>query len=362
VEDADLRLRVEALRRRDARVEPAARARIAAQAARWRRGLGIADERPDADAAGLLVALAYPDRVARRREGPGARFLLRNGRGAALVGAQSLAREPFLAVADVDGAGREGRIHLAAPLDEQEIRDRFAEQLAVEEEIEWREGALVARRRERLGAIVLREATLADPAPEAVAEALLAAVEREGLALLPWSHAALDLRRRVAFLRAVDPAWPDLADEALLGSLRDWLGPRLAGVRSATDLARLDLRALLLSRLSWRQQAALDELAPTHLRVPGGARAAIDYSDPAAPSVSVRLQEVFGLAETPRVAGGRVPLTLVLLSPARRPVQVTRDLASFWLEAYHEVRRELRGRYPKHAWPEDPLRPRPERG
>ena len=223
--------------------------------------------------------------------------------------------------------------------------------------VEWDDEvqAVRGRERERLGALVLSDAPLRDPDPADIAAALVRWIEREGLGVLPWSKAARQLQARLAFLRALDPAWPDVSDAALRASLSDWLLPHLHGLRRRDDLARLDLTAILMSRLTWTQRAALDELAPTHVAVPSGSRLAVDYDDPSAPALAVRLQEMFGLTDTPRIAGGRVPLTLHLLSPAQRPVQVTRDLAGFWRTTYFDVRKDLKGRYPKHHWPDDPL-------
>jgi ATP-dependent helicase HrpB len=197
----------------------------------------------------------------------------------------------------------------------------------------------------------LREA---DPAR--VAETLLSGVRREGIAALPWTAGARHLQQRLVFLHHVDPrSWPDVSDEALAATIEKWLGPHLYGLRSWVEVERLDLARLLHVAIPPARRQALDELAPTLLEVPSGSRVAIDYAEPAAPAVAVRLQEVFGMLETPRIAGGRVPLTFRLLSPAQRTVQVTRDLASFWRSGYFEVRKELKGRYPKHYWPDDPL-------
>ncbi|HEU4630714.1 MAG TPA: ATP-dependent helicase C-terminal domain-containing protein, partial [Gemmatimonadaceae bacterium] len=208
---------------------------------------------------------------------------------------------------------------------------------------------------------VLREAPLRDADPAAVTATLLDVVRRRGLDVLPWDRASAQLRDRLRFAHALDAAWPDVSDAALLASLDHWLAPALHGARRWDDVRRVALGEALAALLTWPQRAVLDELAPTHWTVPTGSRIAIDYSDPAAPSAAVRLQELFGLAETPRVGGGRVPLTLQLLSPAHRPVQVTRDLAGFWRSSYFDVRRDLRGRYPKHHWPDDPLKAEPTR-
>ncbi|MCU0620852.1 MAG: hypothetical protein MUC69_05035, partial [Gemmatimonadales bacterium] len=359
--DADVRLRLELLQ---ARATPSAIggwqvsrdgvARARTHAAHLRRSLRVAAA-PDPAEAGALLALAYPDRIAQRR-GEGRRYLLRNGRGAALATDQALAREPWLAVAELDGTGAESRILLAAPLDRGDLERCAATQLTVADEVAWDEAhqAVRARRVTRLGALVLGDAPLRDPDAAQVAAALAAAIRARGVDALPWTDAAARVRQRLAFLRAHDATWPDVSDGALLASLDEWLVPHLVGCRALADVARLDLTALLLARLDHAARRALDTLAPTHATVPSGARLPIDYADPAAPVLAVRLQEMFGARDTPRVLGGRVPLTLHLLSPARRPVQVTRDLAGFWAGSYAEVRKEMRGRYPKHRWPERP--------
>jgi ATP-dependent helicase HrpB len=376
--DADLRLRLELLRDgregatpahvHGAAVDRDALQRVRAQAAQWRRELGTpkaggAVTAEDVESCGLLLAFAYPDRVGQRRPGQGARFLLRNGLGAALADGQGLAAAPFIVAAELDGRRPESRVFLAAPLALDEIEAHLADQVERERVVAWdaESGGVLARERERLGAIVLREAHLRDPDPALVTAAILDGVAREGLGVLPWSDAARRLQQRLLFARRLDPRWPDVSDAALAATTGDWLAPHLAGVRRRDELARLDVVAALLSRLTWEQRAALDELAPTHLVVPSGSRIPIDYSDPGAPVLAVRLQEMFGLAETPRVGRGAVPLTLHLLSPAHRPVQVTRDLAGFWRGTYFDVRKDLRGRYPKHHWPDDPLSATPTR-
>jgi ATP-dependent helicase HrpB len=204
----------------------------------------------------------------------------------------------------------------------------------------------------------LRESS-AEAEPEDVRLVLLDAVRRRGIARLGWSDAATRFRDRLRFVAAHDPTWPDVSDVRLHERLDEWLGPALAGARRLRDVERLDLGEALAGLLDWRQRRALDDLAPTHIVVPSGSRIPIDYTDATAPALAVRLQEVFGLEESPRVLGGRVPLTMHLLSPAHRPVQVTRDLAGFWRTSYFDVRKDLRGRYPKHEWPEDPLSAQP---
>ncbi|MBV9774215.1 MAG: ATP-dependent helicase HrpB, partial [Gemmatimonadetes bacterium] len=370
--DVDLRLRLEALRAargggrphgswRGHTLDRGTLHRVLEEARHWRRELGSGASDDDVEAAGLLLAFAYPDRVAQRRLGQPGRFLLRNGRGAVLAGAQALGEAPYLVAAELAGHGRESRVFLAAPVGLDEIRAHFAEQVETEEGVAWDEEARAvrARRRERLGALTLREAALPDPDPEAVAAALLAGIAAEGVEALPWSRAARQLQERLVFLHRIDASWPDASDAALLATLPKWLGPHLYGMRRLDEVQRVDLSEALLAPLPWDRRAALDELAPTHLVVPSGSRIPIDYSDPQAPVLAVRLQEVFGLTETPRIARGAVPLTLHLLSPAHRPVQVTRDLASFWRGTYFEVKKDLKGRYPRHYWPDDPLQATP---
>ncbi|HET9983477.1 MAG TPA: ATP-dependent helicase HrpB [Longimicrobiales bacterium] len=368
--DADVRLRVEALRGAAAGpsfrgfvVDRGARERVRAEAREWRRTLQLPPGDVATDAAGLLLAAAYPDRVGQRRPGQRGRFLLRNGRGASLPESQALASADWIVAAQLEGQGRESRVFLAAPITLEELERSFGEQIEEESIVAWDDAvdAVRARRRRRLGALVLRDAPAAEAEPERVREAVLERVAREGVEALPWSDEAVRLRQRLAFLRRLDASWPDVSTEALAATLPEWLGPYLGGVRGRADIARLDLARVLEGRLSWEQRRRLDEWAPTHLEVPSGSRIALDYSDPEAPVLAVRLQEVFGLLETPRIGGGRVPLTLHLLSPAHRPVQVTRDLASFWRSGYFDVKKDLKGRYPKHYWPDDPLTATPTR-
>jgi ATP-dependent helicase HrpB len=365
--DADVRTRLEAVRgRATGDVDRGRVERVRQEARALRRALGpeARDDADDLGQVGLLVALAFPDRLAMRRPGEAARYLLRNGRGARLDVPGALGRAAFLAVADLDGDPAESRIWLAAPLDEAEVRAVAGAALVTEREVTWdaRAEAVRATERERVGALILRERPLRDVDDADVAVALLGALRAAGIDALPWSAAASATRARLAFAHHLDPArFPDVSDTALLATLDEWLGPSLAGLRRLSDVARLDLSTALLGRLPWSERTHLDRVAPTHCVVPTGSRLPIDYTDPAAPALAVRLQEMFGCAETPCVGEGRVPLTLHLLSPAHRPVQVTRDLAGFWRSSYFEVRRDLRGRYPRHAWPEDPLAAAPTR-
>jgi ATP-dependent helicase HrpB len=364
--DVDIALRVEALRGSRSlvvNVDPRATQRVRAQADRLARQLRAGPASPDDTASvGALVALAYPDRVAQRRVGSAPRYLMRNGRGAELTGAQSLAAEPYLVVAQLDDRRPESRVFLAAALSVDELRRRFGNQIVSERVVELDDatGSVAARRRDRLGAIMLRETT-ATADPDDVQRALLDAVRRRGITALPWSGAATRFRDRLRFIATHDASWPDISDARLLDRIDEWLAPALTGVRRLRELDKIDLVSALTTLLDWRQRRELDDLAPTHVVVPSGSRIPIDYTDPTAPALAVRLQEVFGLQESPRVLAGRVPLTMHLLSPAHRPVQVTRDLAGFWRTSYFDVRKDLRGRYPKHEWPENPLSAQPTR-
>ena len=337
--------------------------RIRAQAQLWRRALGVDDQLLRDEDAGSLIALAFPDRIAQRRFGARERFLLRNGLGAELPDGSALSRDEYLAVAEVDGRRPQAGILLAAPLSIAEIEELFSEQIVREDVVEWNDsdGVVSAVQRERLDALVLRASSRSAVNDAIVADALLRGLTSNQRIGFRWPAHAQRTRERLAFLHASVPGWPDVSDEALVASAREWLLPHLVGLRRRDQVEALDLSELLLSRLTWQQRAQLDVLAPTTLEVPSGSNIRVDYSDARSPVLAVRLQELFGLTETPSVAAGAVPLTLHLLSPANRPVQVTRDLAGFWRSSYFEVRRELRGRYPKHEWPEDPLRAPPTR-
>ncbi|MEZ0166290.1 ATP-dependent helicase HrpB [Kineococcus sp. LSe6-4] len=306
-------------------------------------------------AAGLVVALAHPERVARRRSEDGTAYATAGGTGLELAPGSGLRGSPWLAVAVADRApGRAAaRVRTAAPLEEDTARAVVGVRVA--DEVGW-DGDVRARRVERLGALELSARPLADPPAGAVAAAVAEGVRREGLHLLTFGAAARSLRARVACCRAAqgDP-WPDLSDEHLLATLPDWLGVPLAGVRSRRDLARIDVLTAVRALLPWPQAGRLDELAPLDLPVPSGRRVALDYTDPAAPVLALKLQEAFGWTATPRLVEGRVPVVLHLLSPAGRPLAVTADLASFWRTVYPSVRAENRGRYAKHPWPQDPL-------
>jgi ATP-dependent helicase HrpB len=369
VTDPDLRVRLPLLRGARAphghRIDHGVLHRVQNEARHWRRRMRVPADAPIDDAhAGILLAFAYPDRIGIRRGGRG-RYLLRNGRGVLIDAQHTLAGEEMIVAAEVGGHGRDSRVFLGVPIERAAVEHYFAAQIETSQSVTFdaEAGTVHALERRRLGAIVLGERPARDIAQERLAAALLDGIRAHGLGVLPWTDGAQRLRERLAFLHAVEPdEWPDVSDVALIDALEDWLLPFLRPELGPRALAAVDLTEALLARVGWERRALVDRLAPTHVEVPSGSRIAIDYADPAAPVLAVRLQEMFGQADTPRIGDGRVPLTLHLLSPARRPVQVTRDLASFWRTAYFDVRRDLRGRYPKHYWPDDPLQAEPRRG
>ena len=344
--DVDLRRRLESLDR-----DRSPRARDAkALADRWASFAGKSGTaEPLSD--GLLLAFAYPERVARARGGQG-EFQLVSGRGAFIEPTDALAREPWLAVAELGGGDRRDRILLAAPLDPAELV-AFKDQFEVEERLEESGGGrLRGKRLTRLGRLTIREEILESPDPALIARALADRVRREGLAALPWSPATLAWRERLAFVRSGDPAWPDLSDTALIDALDDWLTPLLSGVRSLAALKPDILNCALRALIPWDLQRRLDAEAPARWTAPTGNSFTIDYAAEAGPRVDVRVQEVFGISQHPTVGG--VPLTMSLLSPGHRPIQTTKDLPGFWKGSWKDVRSDMRGRYPKHVWPEDP--------
>jgi ATP-dependent helicase HrpB len=342
-----------------AAVDPSALRRVIRAADHLRRQIGCRTGDGNAVSIGRLLGWAYPDRVAQRRPGSRGKFLLTNGRGAYIDPTSPLAAEEFIVAAELDGKRREARIFKAATYRMDILSEQFADQLRWTEAVDWDSDrlAVAARRELKLGVLTLRSQPLAEPDSQLVLGALLKGIREQGLQCLPWTKSLKRWRERVCFLRRIsgdEQQWPDVTDEGLESHLMQWLAPYLTGMTRLHDLIRVDLKAALYKLLAYRQHQELDEQAPTHLIVPSGSRIPIDYSDDL-PVLAVRLQEMFGLDQTPSVGGGRQPLLIHLLSPAGRPVQITRDLAGFWQSGYHEVKKELRGRYPKHYWPDDAL-------
>ena len=311
---------------------------------------------------GLMLAYAFPDRVARNR-GNGS-FVLANGRGAAVEQTSSLARAPYIAIGEMTGTAASGRILLAAQITQDEIERHFAEHIETVDDISFDRGAMAlrARRKRMLHAITLSEATLGVSPSEDTARIFAEGLIAAGLDRLPWSKAAKQWRDRVMFLRKAEgDSWPDLSDAGLIARRDDWLVPALYDKIGLKDISAGDLSDALMALLPWEMRARLDREAPTHFEAPTGTVLAIDYEAEQGPTIAVRLQELFGLNTHPSIAAGKVPLVLELLSPAQRPVQVTRDLPGFWRGSYAGVRSDLRGRYPRHPWPEDPASALPTR-
>jgi ATP-dependent helicase HrpB len=351
--DSDIGLRMRALRdcQRDRRCQQVARA---ARDLHRRLASAIPDKERDSANIGLLLAFAYPDRIAQRRPGGLARYVLANGRGASLRDDDSLAREDWLAVADVDMGAKEARIFLAAPLSQADLETHFAQFIQRDDSVDWRGEVLQARRETRYGALLIHSEAAPDAPEEAYTTALLQAIRKQGLIVLPWDKAARHWQARVLLVREHFPAWPDVSDAALLADLDTWLAPYLNGIRRLEELKKLALAEILSNTLDWAQQQQLNALAPTHLQVPSGSRIALQYEPGKPPVLAARLQEVFGWRESPRLVNGNVAVLMHLLSPAQRPIQITQDLHNFWEQTYAEVKKELKGRYPKHYWPDNP--------
>ncbi len=363
--DADLDHRLDTLRRDRSRRAADARA----MAKRWADAAGMdmsrnpaANSRPP-PSTGALLALAYPDRIAKNR-GAGGAFLLANGRGASVDPASALAREPYLAVAEITGTAAQGRILLAARITLADIEMLFASGIEARDETAFDQASasLRARRLRRLGAIVLAEQPIkVEPGDEA-ARMLAVGIACLGVERLPWTKSLRQWRDRVMFLRHSEgDEWPDLSDAALVATTRAWLTPAMSGKTALGELAADELAEAMQALLPWSLRRRLEAEAPTHFVAPSGSSIAIDYEAEQGPTVSVRVQELFGLDRHPAVAAGRVALVVELLSPAHRPVQVTRDLPGFWRGSYAAVRTEMRGRYPRHPWPDDPLAAPPTR-
>ncbi|KPQ30710.1 MAG: ATP-dependent helicase HrpB [Marinobacter excellens HL-55] len=363
---ADLHERIRVLRgERGQRGLDAARLKAIQQATKRLCPQPESQDLPSATEVGRLLAQAYPDRVARRRPGSMPRYQLSNGKGAVLREDDALARQDWLVAADLDGQSREATIYLAAPVDLADLERDLAANIEERDEALWddKRGTVVARNVRKLGALVLAERALARVNTELLQQGLLDAVRRKGLASLPWTPGARQWCARVQLLARQFPGdWPEVSEAALLDSLERWLAPFLTGMTRWSDLSSLSLMRALDSLLAYPQQQQLESLAPRSLAIPTGQNVALDYTAENGPVLAAKLQALFGWTETPTVAGGRVPVVIHLLSPAQRPLAVTADLASFWKNAYPEVRKDTRGRYPKHPWPEDPFTATPQQG
>jgi ATP-dependent helicase HrpB len=362
-DSADLDARLDQFRRDRSQRASAARQ----QAERWVAQIARAAPSQAAQATadlstGVLLALAFPDRVARNR-GNGS-FVLANGRGGSIEQTSALARAPFLAVGELTGAAANSRILLAAPITLAEIEARFANEIEVDDEIAFDPASLSlrGRRKRKLHAVTLGEQTMKLSPNAATARILADGIAQAGIERLPWSKALQQWRDRVMFLRKAEgDAWPDLSDTALIAQRASWLEPVLHDKTSLTQVSASDLSDAVMALLAWDLRARLDREAPTHFEAPTGSQVAIDYEAEQGPTIAIRVQELFGLNAHPSIAQGKVPLVVELLSPAHRPVQVTRDLPGFWRGSYAGVRTDLRGRYPRHPWPDDPANAAPTR-
>ncbi|PID39441.1 MAG: ATP-dependent helicase HrpB [Proteobacteria bacterium] len=366
--DADLELRLEALQayrndqswqRYGYRLIPSAAKRVSKVSSVLRKRLELDGQTDDFAHPGRILAWAYPDRIARRRTDRPGRFRLTSGRGAFLDRLDPLSASDYLVAAHLDGKRQDARIFMAAATDRNQLLEQFEYRIHWRESVIWEaERQMVTACRKRvLGAITIETEPLSDPMADAVLDALVTGVRRTGIGALPWTPSLRNWQSRVCLLARIDAPggpWPDLGDIQLDATVDQWLAPYLAGITRFKDIGTPLLGEALAGRLTWQQRRRLEQLAPTHITVPSGFRRPIDYSQ-ADPILAVRIQEMFGAAQTPTIADGRLPLVLHLLSPAGRPVQITRDLAGFWVTGYPSVKKELKGRYPKHAWPENPL-------
>lgn len=354
----DLMVRLQTLARGRS-LQPATRERILAQKRRLLELTDTLDATVDESLCGIILSLAFPERLARKRPERSGSYQLANGMAAFLPESSHLVHEEFLAIAEMDAGTTDGKIFLAAAVPKTDIERVYADDIIREQQVFWdeRENRVVARQIKRIGELIIEEKTIPADGYQA-GKALLQGLRRIGLHALPWNKESTQLCNRVEWLRRVWPAaadWPDCSIEGLLASLEVWLEPFLAGLTRLDQLQRLQLAELLRHYLSSQNMRELDRLAPTHLQVPSGSSIAIEYGRDTHPVLSVKLQELFGLTATPLVAGGRIPVTIHLLSPAARPLAVTQDLPSFWKNVYPDIRKQLRARYPKHPWPEDPL-------
>lgn len=340
--------------------------RVKAAAKQLKRQLGIKDSGQDVDRAGLLLSFAYPDRIAKRRAAAGVKYLLANGRGAYLRSPEPIAADEYIVAASLDAGEKESMIFLAAPIKEAELEAHHRDEIEGSETVVWDQGqkGVAARRQRRLWNLILSDSPAQNPSKEKILEAFLSGIRQNGPGALPWDKASENLMARIRFLQRAVPGcggFPALSDEWLTGNLEKWLGPWCAGMTRLEHLKKLDLKAVILGMLTWDEQRLIEVLAPEHITVPSGSRIKIDYSGEA-PVLAVRLQEMFGMDRTPTIADGKVRLLIHLLSPALRPVQVTQDLAGFWANVYPLVKKEMKGRYPKHYWPDNPMEAEARRG
>jgi ATP-dependent RNA helicase HrpB len=365
--NSDIRTRLELLNNARRGRNPSGEVRqVLRNADDLRRRFKLGKGATSPDLAGVLLAYAYPDRIGELRKSGGRAYRLSGGRGVQLPEGDRLTGEPYLVVADLDGKGRDARIYLAHGISYQLLMRYFEDQIIQDIRVYWDEerGRVLADEETRIGALVLKAERIKKPPEDKVTEVLLGVIAAKELRPLPWNKASEGLLDRIRFARthhgdAGD--WPEITREGLIETLSEWLGHYLRGIPNLTGLEVLKLEDILLAQLSWDLQQLLDKIAPAKITVPTGSNIRLDYSDPDAPVLAVRMQELFGMADLPKLAGGSVPITAHLLSPARRPAQITKDLAGFWANSYKDVKKDLKGQYPRHYWPDDPLQAEPTR-
>lgn len=362
---ADLRLRIEALNHikkneiteaKRLRSKISVAKRILQQVKIWHRRFRMDEAVIDVDKTGLCLSFAFPDRIGGLRRGSEGSYLLSSGRGAKLLPDDPLMVNQFLAIGYLDKGAKDARVFLAAPIDRQDLDDYFYEQIDTEQNISWdeRSRSVLAEEKTLLGKLPLQIVRINNPDSDQISEAMLYGIRKLGLSILPWDKKSMALRHRIELLKTHNEITADFSDQSLLNNMEEWLLPYLSGISAAANLSKLNMTEVLKNALDWQDQKKLNDLTPSHIKVPSGSNVKIDYEvNP--PVLAVKLQEMFGALESPKIVNGKINLTLHLLSPAGRPLQITTDLKGFWNSSYNEVRKEMKGRYPKHPWPEDPF-------
>ncbi len=366
--NSDLRVRLDELRRTSGshHIDDSVKWRVRSFADEFRRRLGIQLKECDLAKTGLVLGFAYPDRIAKRRAGEEPIYLLSCGRAAKFANHEPISKEEFLTIAELDDKDKDAKILLAAPIALNAIEENFSSLIRKIEIVEWndRDACVDAVGRRMFGEIILEEYPIKNPDKNKIADAVLFGIRKQGLSILSWSDEAENLRQRIGLAAKFDKKnnWPDMSDAALLENLDKWLLPFIGGIRKAADFSRINLNEALKNLLDWKQKELLDKLAPTHWRVPSGSMIRLDYREGETPVLLVRVQELFGAKTHPCVAGGKIPVLIKILSPSMRPVQTTSDLPGFWSSSYEYVKKDLKGRYPKHYWPDNPMEVAPTRG
>ncbi|MDX1811308.1 MAG: ATP-dependent helicase HrpB, partial [Gammaproteobacteria bacterium] len=359
---SDLQLRLEVLRQlphtQGLPVHNATLQRVRKESQRFQKQLRVKNNNEDTDNTGMLLAMAYPDRIAKKRKDSVSQYVLSNGKGAILFEEDALRKHEYLVIASLDVRKQNARVFSAASISEQQLYDLYATDISQEEQVYWdkKEKSVKATEQTRLFELILKEKRCDTADPFKIQHALLLGIKEEGIDSLPWSEETRQWQRRVMLLHQFNKEqWPDVSNNALLTTLETWLAPYLQNTTRLTQITTTTLKTALETMLDWNAQQQMEQLAPTHFMVPSGSRLRIDYCEGEIPVLKVRLQEMFGLQTSPAILDGKQALLLHLLSPAQRPIQVTQDLASFWKNTYQEVKKDLKGRYPKHYWPDDPL-------